>query len=84
MNTVVDFIALILHRPIASAPELITFKQIFNSQTERVRTRGRPKSRWWRCVCTDVKKGRITNWKKTSRNTNEWKKPIEAKVQLGL
>jgi hypothetical protein len=38
-------------------------KQIFNSQLGGVRKRGRPRSRWRECVWTDIKKGRITNWR---------------------
>jgi hypothetical protein len=60
-------------------------KKIFNSQPEGVRTRGRSRSRWWECVWTDIKKGKITNWREISRNRNEWKKAIEeAKVHLEL
>jgi hypothetical protein len=60
-------------------------KQIFNSQPDGVRTRGRPRSRWWGYVWTDIKDRRIMNWRKTPRNKNEWKKAIEeVKVHLGL
>jgi hypothetical protein len=60
-------------------------KKIFNSHSEDVRTRGRPRSRWWDCVCTDIKKERIMRWRETPRNSKEWKKTIqEAKVHLGL
>jgi hypothetical protein len=59
-------------------------KQIFNSQLEGVRTRRRPRSRWWECVWTDTKKGRITNGRETCSNKKEWKKAIEeVKDQLG-
>jgi len=37
------------------------------------------------CVWTDVKEGKIANWREISRNRNEWMKAIEeAKVCLGL
>ena len=38
-------------------------KQIFNSETEGVRTRGRPRTRWWEYGWRDIKKGRITNYR---------------------
>jgi hypothetical protein len=62
-------------------------EQIFNSQPESVGTKGTPTSRWWECVWSDtrMKKGRLTNWSKTYRNRNEWKKATEQfKVHLGL
>jgi hypothetical protein len=60
-------------------------EQVFNSQPGGVRTRGRPRSRWWECVWTDIKEGRIMNRRKASRNRIKWKKAIEeAKVHLGL
>ena len=39
--------------------------QEFNNNPQGNRLRGRPKSRWWKCVQTDINKCKITrtNWK---------------------
>ena len=59
--------------------------QVFNSQPEDVGTKGTPTSRWWESVWSDMKKGRITNWRQTYRNKNERKKAFEqVKDHLGL
>jgi hypothetical protein len=55
-------------------------QQILKSQTEDVKRRGKPRSRWWECVRTDIKEWRITSWRKTSRNMNEWKKVIKEEM----
>jgi hypothetical protein len=37
--------------------------QVFNSNPQGSRRRGRPKNRWWNYVETDINKCIITNWK---------------------
>ena len=37
--------------------------QVFNSDPQRSRLRGRPKNRRWICVKTDINKCKIKNWK---------------------
>jgi hypothetical protein len=46
-------------------------KQTFISQPAGVRTRERPRYRWWEYVWTGINKGRIKDWRKTSRNRNK-------------
>jgi hypothetical protein len=59
-------------------------EQIFCSQPEGVRTRGRSRSGCWECVWIDIEKGGITVWRETSGNRNEYKKAIEeANVHFG-
>jgi len=52
-------------------------EQIFNSQPEGVGTKRMTTSRLWECVWSYMKKGRLTNWRQTYSNRNEWKKAIE-------
>ena len=37
--------------------------QVFNSNPQGSRRKGRPKNRWWNCVLTDINKCKITKWK---------------------
>ena len=46
--------------------------QVFNSNPQGSRLRGRPKSRWWNCVQKDVDKYKITEWKERSLNRADW------------
>jgi hypothetical protein len=46
-------------------------KQTFISQTAGIRARERPRYRRWEYVWTGIKKGRIKDWRKTSRNINK-------------
>jgi hypothetical protein len=60
-------------------------KQILSSQPEGVRIKGRPRSRWWECVWTDIMREESITGGKISRNRNEWRKVTkESKVHLGF
>jgi hypothetical protein len=59
--------------------------QVFNNNPQGSRFRGRPKSRWWNCVRTDINKCGIKNWKERSRKGGLWEKSVkEKKVIIGL
>jgi hypothetical protein len=51
-------------------------KQVFSTQPQGRRLRGRPKSRWWDCVQADIIKCKIENWRQRSIE--------EAKFRIGL
>ena len=60
-------------------------KQIFKSQPQGTRLRGRPKNRWWDCVRQDLEKCKIKNWEQLSMDRDVWRRLIEeAKVLIGL
>jgi hypothetical protein len=59
--------------------------QVFNSNPQGSRLRGRSKNRWWNCVQTDFNKCKIRNCKWPSKNRADWEKPMkEVKVRNGL
>jgi len=38
-------------------------EKFFSSHSGDGRTKGRPRSRWWACVCTDIKQERVMRWR---------------------
>ena len=59
--------------------------QVFNNNRQGSRLRGRPESRWWNWVQTDVDECKITDWKERSLNRADWEvSGKEAKGRNGL
>jgi hypothetical protein len=59
--------------------------QVFATQPQGRRLRGRPKCRWWDCVYGDIRKCKIRNWEQRSINREDQMRSIkEAKAHIGL
>jgi hypothetical protein len=59
--------------------------QVFANQPQGRWPKGRPKSRWWVCVYSDIRKWKIRNWEQRSKNREDWMRSIkEAKAHIGL
>jgi hypothetical protein len=59
--------------------------QVFATQPQGSRPRGRPNSRWWDCVYGDIRKCKIRNREQRSKNREDWMRSIkEAKAHIGL
>ena len=48
-------------------------KSIFGNQPEQNRLKGRSRNRGWNFVNADLKKCKIFNWKKWSKDRQRWK-----------
>jgi hypothetical protein len=60
-----------------------TFKNIFNTKLERVRSVGRPELRWENGVNQDMKTLGVRNWKNDAIDRDEWTQLLN-KANQGL
>jgi hypothetical protein len=64
---------------------IVKEKEVFNSNRQGSRLKGRPKYRWWNFIQTRINRCKIKNWKERSRNRDDWEKSVkEEKVRNGL
>jgi hypothetical protein len=61
-----------------------SIKKVFDARPEGTRKPGRPKLRWKDGVIQDIRTLEVKTWRNVNMNTEDWLKPLKARVHTGL